>query len=448
MRTHGLCPGCGVERMLPGRVNNADVCVDCAHIEADFHCHTCGIEAEHYRKGTCARCALRNDLNTLLPASPGTSASNSSLIDVLAAAGRPESMIRWLRSAQVESLLSRLGSGELQTSHEAFDDEPPGRHVEHLRSILTHHGLLPQRDYDLWRFERWIANKLQDIAEPHIRRPVDNFARWHHLRRIRQYSAAGKETWAAVHSSKQEITEVIKFLTWLHETHARSLDECVQGDVDAWLATGPTTRRIIRTFFVWAVDKRLCSHIVIGHRKAKTVRILTQEQRLDWLGECLTSTSETLPYRVAAAFLLLYAQPITKIVALQASDVIVTPNEVRLNFGGPAVPLPEPFASLLKELLENRPNLQTNNHGESRWLFPSTRAGKHLHPGPLMTRIRALGIDLLGARNAALRGLVAEVPAPLIADMLGYSYQVTQRHAALAAEPWSRYATRRSEKSR
>ena len=190
-----------------------------------------------------------------------------------------------------------------------------------------------------------------------------------------------------------------------------------------------------------------CGCALIDHRKAKTVRILTQEQRLDWLGECLTNTSETLPYRVAAAFLLLYAQPITKIAALQASDLIVTPSEVRLNFGGPAVPLPEPFASLLKELLENRPNLRTNNHGESRWLFPSARAGQHLQAGTLMTRIRSLGIDLLGARNAALRGLVAEVPAPLIADMLGYSYQVTQRHATLAAEPWSRYASLRPDRT-
>jgi hypothetical protein len=56
-----------------------------------------------------------------------------------------------------------------------------------------------------------------------------------------------------------------------------------------------------------------------------------------------------------------------------------------------------------------------------------------------MERPREIGIGLLGARNASLRGLVTEVPAPLVAEMLGYSYQVTQKHAAAAAEPWSRY---------
>ena len=57
-----------------------------------------------------------------------------------------------------------------------------------------------------------------------------------------------------------------------------------------------------------------------------------------------------------------------------------------------------------------------------------------------MERLRELGINLLGARNSALRGLVTEVPAPLVAEMLGYSYQVTQKHAAGTAAPGSQYA--------
>lgn len=56
-----------------------------------------------------------------------------------------------------------------------------------------------------------------------------------------------------------------------------------------------------------------------------------------------------------------------------------------------------------------------------------------------MMRLQKLGTDLLGGRNSALQNLVAEVPAPLVAEMLGYSHQVTERHAELAAQPWSRY---------
>jgi hypothetical protein len=58
-----------------------------------------------------------------------------------------------------------------------------------------------------------------------------------------------------------------------------------------------------------------------------------------------------------------------------------------------------------------------------------------------MKRLRGLGIDLLGARNTALQSLVAEVPPPLAAELLGYSYNVTHRHAEIAAQPWARYVT-------
>ncbi|MEJ1180782.1 MULTISPECIES: hypothetical protein [unclassified Pseudarthrobacter] len=37
--------------------------------------------------------------------------------------------------------------------------------------------------------------------------------------------------------------------------------------------------------------------------------------------------------------------------------------------------------------------------------------------------------------------LTGNIDTPLVAQMLGYSYRVTQKHAAAAAEPWSRYAS-------
>lgn len=61
-----------------------------------------------------------------------------------------------------------------------------------------------------------------------------------------------------------------------------------------------------------------------------------------------------------------------------------------------------------------------------------------------MQRLRALGVNLLGSRNTALQQLVSEIPAPLVAEMLGYSDQVTQRHAALAGTTWANYATVRN----
>ncbi len=57
-----------------------------------------------------------------------------------------------------------------------------------------------------------------------------------------------------------------------------------------------------------------------------------------------------------------------------------------------------------------------------------------------MKELRRHGIDLRGGRNSALGNLVKLAPASIVADMLGYSYQVTERHAALAATTYARYA--------
>jgi hypothetical protein len=87
-------------------------------------------------------------------------------------------------------------------------------------------------------------------------------------------------------------------------------------------------------------------------------------------------------------------------------------------------------------------HLNTATGPDSPWLFPGTRAGTHLHPNTIRNRIRALGVNLLGARNRALADLVTQVPPPVIADALGYSHQVPFKHAAHAAEPGARYAGR------
>lgn len=449
MRTHGPCPGCGTDRMLPGRSPdqaNEPVCVECAGIAQDYHCARCGTETERYRRDICARCSLRDDLTVLLRVDESASSRETTpakLLTALCGAQRPESILTWLRRAGVRDLLTRLAVGDIPLNHEALDKEPSSLRVEHLRSLLIHHKLLPDRDHYLALFERWLTGKLDAVEDSDVRRPIESFARWHHLRRIRSLSGDGSPTRGPVHSAKQEITETIKFLIWLKTAHGRTAASCVQGDVDAWLADGPTTRHAIRTFFVWAVKNQTCSNVTIGHRQAKIVPVLTQDQRLAMLKACLTDDVDTLTYRVAATFLLLYAQPIVKIAAMRSADVIITPDGLRLSLGeGDPAPVPEPFASLLTEHLASRPNMRTGSSPGSEWLFPGYRAGRHIHPNTLMARLREIGINLLGARNASLRGLVTEVPAPLVAEMLGYSYQVTQKHAAAAGGPWSRYAAR------
>ncbi|WP_230990361.1 hypothetical protein [Rhodococcus oxybenzonivorans] len=193
-------------------------------------------------------------------------------------------------------------------SHEGIDELGHGHRASHLRGLLEHQGLLPQRDAYLARFEHWLRVKLDAIGDAAVRQPVEQFATWHHLRRIRVISATGTSTRGPVHAAKQEIAETIKFLDWLLEAHGRVASTCNQRDVDEWLTAGPTTRHGIRTFFVWSRRARVNTGILINHRSARSSPTITQDQRIAWLRELLTGNSESLPYRIAGTLLLLYAQ--------------------------------------------------------------------------------------------------------------------------------------------
>jgi hypothetical protein len=441
VHTRGTCPECVQDRLLPGPPNahGHPTCSTCAEIPYDFHCDRCDLEAGHHRGRLCANCALRDDLHGLLGGIP-TTAALIGLVDALCASERPESIIVWKRSPKVQELLRGLGDGTIVVSHEGLDSVPC-KQTEHLRALLQHHGLLPQRDPFLPRFEKWIAAKLDGLPDQ-VRQPVQHFATWHHLRRIRAKSAAGASTRAPVHSAKQEITETVKFLLWLHETYQRTAATCTQQDVDEWLATGPTTRTAIRTFFVVAKKSRLNTKVTIQHRSAKTSPFLSQDQRLAWIHELLTGTSDSLTYRVAGMLLLLYAQPLVKVAALQTTVIDDSDNGMSITLGQHPTDVPEPFASLIREHLAVRPNLRTGAGPDSPWLFPSTLAGRHLHPNTAMDRLRDLGVNLLGARNRAIGELVLECPPSLVAEALGYSTQVAFRHADKVAEPWARYVGR------
>ncbi len=193
---------------------------------------------------------------------------------------------------------------------------------------------------------------------------------------------------------------------------------------------------------MFANKSRINTAVTVGHRPARSSPSLTQDQRLAWINELLTGSSESLPYRVAGLLLLLYAQPLVRIVALPTSAITCDGPQLTLQLGKQPVAVPGVFAELLRAHLASRPNLRTGAGPDSTWLFPSTRAGQHLHPNTIMDRLRHLGVNLLGARNRAIGELVLVVPPPLVADALGYSNKVAYKHADSAAEPWSRYAHR------
>ena len=139
-----------------------------------------------------------------------------------------------------------MASGDIPLTHQGLDEAGTDKATNHLRSLLEHAGILAARDEPLARFERWLTrNSRRSPSRPYVRR-WNNSPRGIICVGYAKHRFPDKAPLPAARYAKQEITEAIKFLTWLHSTHHRTLASCLQQDVDEWLASGPTTRRKIR----------------------------------------------------------------------------------------------------------------------------------------------------------------------------------------------------------
>ncbi|MFJ5692797.1 hypothetical protein ACIP9X_02950 [Arthrobacter sp. NPDC093125] len=340
-------------------------------------------------------------------------------------------------------LLSAIATGARPLAHATFDDHASPRTAMHLRELFIEHGLLEPKDRNLLHFETWLVRILAELTNPDHRHLIKQFATWHHLRRMRQLSAAGELNWGAARAAKQDISVARDFLRHLSE-RGKLPSQCRQADIDHWLATGPTTRSTARTFVRWAVRNQHLPRIEFPYRKAETRPVLDQDERLRLLRETLDNHHIPLHHRAAAVLLLLYAQPLTRIASMRCEQITRTSaGETVIVFDDQPVPVPHPFDEILQKHLADRPNMNTAANRASAWLFPGYRPGQHLHPGHLMKKLRENGIHLRGARNATLRALVLTLPPPVAAQALGYSTQITEQHAKQAGNTWATYASYR-----
>jgi hypothetical protein len=105
---------------------------------------------------------------------------------------------------------------------------------------------------------------------------------------------------------------------------------------------------------------------------------------------------------------------------------------------GPVV-LPEPLADLVLRLAATRQgHATTGDQGTSPWLLPGGRPGQPISPYRLNERLHQIGIRPGPARSTALFQLATELPAAILARMLGIHIDVAWQQASNG--DWTTYA--------
>jgi len=196
----------------------------------------------------------------------------------------------------------------------------------------------------------------------------------------------------------------------------------------------------IRAFLTWCAASKLTRRFRLPGAVIRQATPLAHRERLDLLARVLADHDLPLRARVAAAIVLLYAQPLSRVVRLSIDDVIRDGDQVLLRLGEPPSPIPGPVADLLLSWIPNRNNMNTATNRDSRWLFPGRRAGQPISPDTLAAVLNHLGIPTIAGRASAIRHHVAEMPAPVVASALGYHQVTTAKLTAQTGGTWSRYA--------
>lgn len=386
---------------------------------------------------TRARLAAR--LDELLDDGTGrTRPELAGLAEQLLAMPKPDRALNWLRNnAHLRSYLRGLASGEIPLTHDGLHDLPSWRTVAHLRDLLMAAGALPVVDRQTTLFEAWARARLSARDDDQNTRLLRQFTTWHLLPAMHAKARRAPLGAGTRHHAAAALTQAGELLDWL--TDAGLLPASVgQGDLDAWHAT--RTHRTARVFLRWAIANQHMPTLQLPPAVHEQGTPISQQRRLTWTRRMLTDETIDLRTRVAASLLLLFAQPVVRLVRLTIDDVTERGGNVYLRLGHPPTPVPEPLAQLLTRLVDERANMNTAANPDSRWLFPGGRVGQPLTAGALRQRFQALGLPTTPARTASLRQLVLQAPAPVVAKALGYNPGTAEHHRDAAAGPWSRYS--------
>lgn len=139
---------------------------------------------------------------------------------------------------------------------------------------------------------------------------------------------------------------------------------------------------------------------------------------------------------MAGVLVLLYGQIPTRIVTLTADTVTTSETGTHVALRERPVLVPPPLATLILQLATQTTPTQpaSKTTASPAWLFPGARPGTHLSGSHLSTALNnTLGIFIRSARGAALTSLAADLPAPILADLLGLSITTATRWTAVAA---------------
>lgn len=434
----GTCAQC-TRTAVP--VDDHDRCGTCRRW-ASYQCATCittrGLTIDPVGVRRCHPCILADELDELC--GPNPPEWLIAIRGALAASKTTAATRHWFRHTTGGKLLAGLAVGTAPLTHEHLDQHPT-RSVAHLRGLLIAAGALEPDDRWLSRLEAQLADTISATDDSGDRRVLASWLRWKAVARLRRRVERGQTSIHSAPNLRRQVAHIAGFLADLH-AQQRSLTDCCQADVDAWFAQPNKTAILVRPFLHWAQQHRhLPSQLELPPgRQPGTRTAVDIEHRWQLARRLISDTGIAPDDRVAGALVVLYAQPLTRIVGLTTSHVHhFADGRTTIDLTGHHIELPDPLANLARQLPHRRlagtvDQLPTNR------LFPARRADRHITTTALGNRLRRLGIEPRRTRLAALTQLASEIPPAILANAIGVSARTATQWVTTSGGDYAAYS--------
>lgn len=437
------CGRCG--QLLPiasGTVEDP-VCAGCT-VQRLPDCRTCAGRA---RPGRCSRCRLALRLRALTSGTDGaTHPALRPLAEALAGSDRPEAVLHWLANEPVATVLADIACGARELTHAEFDRLGSGGALAHLRSVLVATGALPARDEQMARLQRFVDDALTGRADVEQRQILHRYALWHLLRRLRRRNGDRDTTREQYSVVTQQVRDAGALLDWL-AAQQLTLATAGQGDLDRWRSHAHCDQA--GHFIRWAADQRLTTLTFPATRWRGPMGAFNDDARWQAARRLLHDETVSVRDRVAGLLVVLYAQPVARIARLSLQQVTITDTHVLLQLGASPIAPPDALAELIRRLIAGKRGHATTGAIEpSPWLFPGGQPGLPISATHLSARLKQLGIQPGQARSTALFQLAGELPAAVVARLLGLHVDVAVAWQRASAGDWTSYAAEVSRRSR
>ena len=424
-RKREACARCGHIRVVVGRLAGVGpLCGSCLETEPAYFvdCVQCGAHSRAYHRGLCNNCACPGVLTRLFSRDDSIGDPAAQIIAALLRHDRT-AVLHWAEETKERRRLADAISGMDALSHATLDALPASNSVDWLRNVLVNAQALPPRDHHLHRTELFIKKRLEGIQHAEDRSTVRTFMEWHHLRKLRQKAGRRPLRFGHGAGARTEMTAIAVFLASLHESGS-DLNSCVQADVDSWLVANPTKVQI-NQFLKWATKRGYAHNITAPtppDRRTRRTLPAGDDERWQLIQRLIEDGEIEVRDRVAGLLVLLYSQQTSRLVTLTTSSVTVDENNsCTITLGDVPLSVPEPLAVWLLELVAHRRGYAAVDLGTNPWLFPGGRAGQHISAQRMGIRLKRIGVSPKLARNTALIALAGELPAVVLAKLLGFS---------------------------